>query len=87
MQSYPSYLLENAVNQLSKLPGIGKKTAERLAYSIISWDNDSIDEFSNDLINIKESIHVCPICGMYTEDEICEICADETRNKKQRIVK
>lgn len=78
--------LERLIDSISRLPGIGKKTAERLAYSIISWDNDSIDEFSNALINIKESIHVCPICGMYTEDEICEICADETRNKKIIIV-
>lgn len=78
--------LERLIDSLAKLPSVGRKSAERLAYSLIDWDKESIDEFSNALIGIKENIHTCPICGMYTEDDKCEICNDETRNKKIIIV-
>lgn len=78
--------LERLIDYFSKLPSVGKKSAERLAYSILNWDKEEVKEFSNALLDVTSSIHKCPICGMLTEDEICEICSDDKRDKKVIIV-
>lgn len=78
--------LERLIDSFSKLPSVGKKSAERLAYSILNWDKEHVKEFSDALINVTTTIHKCPICGMLTEDDICEICSDPNRNKKTIIV-
>ncbi|MCF0116525.1 MAG: recombination protein RecR [Bacilli bacterium] len=71
---------------IRKLPSIGPKSAERLSYALLDWDNEDIEEFSNSLLNIKKKIHKCPICGLYTEDDICEICASDTRSHDILVV-
>ena len=71
---------------IRKLPSIGPKSAERLSYALLDWDNEDIEEFSNSLLNIKKKIHKCPIGGLYTEDDICEICASDTRSHDILVV-
>ena len=78
--------LERLEESFNKLPSIGKRSAERLAYSILDMSNDDIDEFCNALKGVKNKIHVCPICGAYTEDELCDICADSSRDKSVLLV-
>ena len=69
------------VNQLSKLPGVGRKTAQRQAYHIISRPEDQVRELAGAIFNGKKQIHFCPICGNYTDTDPCPICADSSRRK------
>ena len=69
------------VNQLSKLPGVGRKTAQRLAYHIIALHEDQVRELAVAIFNGKKQIHFCPICGNYTDTDPCPICADSSRRK------
>ena len=78
--------LERLEESFNKLPSIGKRSAERLAYSILDMSNDDVDEFCNALKGVKNKIRVCPICGAYTEDELCDICADSSRDKSVLLV-
>ena len=78
--------LERLEESFNKLPSIGKRSAERLAYSILDMSNDDVDEFCNALKGVKNKIHVCPVCGAYTEDELCDICADCSRDKSVLLV-
>lgn len=69
------------VNQLSKLPGVGRKTAQRLAYHIIALPEDQVRELAVAIFNGKKQIHFCPICGNYTDTDPCSICADSSRRR------
>lgn len=73
--------VENLIENFAKLPGIGNKTAERLAYHVINMDYDDVKKFSNALIVAKENIKLCKICQNITDTEICEVCSDKTRDK------
>ena len=66
---------------LAKLPSVGRRSAERMAYAMLNMEDDDLAEFSDAIINLKKSIHVCPICGFLAEDEKCEICADTNREQ------
>lgn len=68
------------INQLSKLPGIGQKTAQRLAYHIISMPEDQVRELAVAIFNGKKQVHYCPVCGNYTDVDPCSICADSRRD-------
>ena len=78
--------LERLIESLSKLPSIGKKSAERMAYAILDMDDDDVLEFSESLLNIKKSIHRCPICGNYAEGDVCDICADSERDESLLMI-
>ena len=80
MKIYPD-TLESVIEFYKKLPGIGEKTAERLAIATMDIDSDDVDRFVGDLANLSE-LHQCPICGHITDQEKCNICTDEGRNKK-----
>lgn len=69
-------------DSFSKLPGIGVKSAERMAYAVLAMREEDAKEFADALIACKEKVHKCPICGLYTEGEKCEICLDENRDHK-----
>ncbi len=69
------------VNQLSKLPGVGRKTAQRLAYHILSLPEEQVRELAVAIFNGKKQIHFCPICGNYTDADPCAICADASRRR------
>lgn len=86
MNKYPS-TLENLIECFSKLPSVGKKTAERFAlYTFFHMDEVELTDFSNALLSIKKDIHICPSCGNMTEDSLCSICQDSTRNHRQVLV-
>lgn len=71
---------------LSKLPSVGKKSAERMAFAMLEMDDDDLLEFSEAIRDLKNKIHHCPICGNITEDEICDICNDDTRDQTTLMV-
>ena len=66
--------------QLAKLPGVGAEGAQRLAYYILDMSEASARELAQSIINAKEKVRYCPICGNYTDREPCAICADEKRS-------
>ena len=71
---------------LAKLPSVGKRSAERMAYAMLNMEDDDLAEFSDAIKNLKESIHVCPICDFLTEGENCEICDDPERDQSVLMV-
>ena len=71
---------------LSKLPSVGKKSAERMAFAMLEMNDDDLLEFSEAIRDLKNKIHHCPICGNITEDEICDICSDESRDQTTLMV-
>ncbi len=75
---YPESI-KNLIEALRNLPGIGEKSAERMAFSILSFDEDKLDDFTNALIGIK-SIKRCPICFNVTDMDICSICSNQNRS-------
>lgn len=77
--NYPKTIL-NLIECFKKFPGIGEKTAERMALSTLNMDEDILKLFSKSLKDIKTKIKTCEKCGSLTEDNLCEICKDETRN-------
>ena len=74
--------LENLIKELSKLPGIGGKSAQRLAFHILSLDEDRVTALADSIRDAKEKMKYCPCCGNLTDKDICDICADETRDKR-----
>ena len=79
--SYNIVPLNELINQFSRLPGIGKKTAQRLAYSIIEQPPERAKQFAEALINAREKIHLCKVCQTLTDKDICDFCSDEKRDK------
>lgn len=77
--NYPSDLAK-LIEYYKKLPGIGEKSAERLAIATIEFQEKEIEEFSETLINAKKNLQKCSICGHLTDTEKCSICEDTTRN-------
>ena len=73
--------ISRLVNQLAKLPGIGKKTAQRLAYHIISQPEEQVRELAVAIFNGKRDVHFCPICGNFTDVDPCAICSDPNRRR------
>lgn len=69
-------------NNLTILPGVGEKTAERYVYSLYEKDNNEIENLADSLINFKKNIKVCEVCGCLSDNNICDICSDDTRDKK-----
>lgn len=73
--------IERVIEALSKFPSVGKKSAERMAYSLLDMSQEQTDEIINSIKDMKETIHYCKICGNLSESDICEICLDNTRDK------
>ena len=80
MAGYHALPLELLAEEFAKLPGIGLKSAQRLAYSIISRPEEDVERFANALLSAKRDIHYCPCCQNLTEMELCSVCADEERD-------
>ncbi|GAJ25849.1 recombination protein RecR [Liquorilactobacillus sucicola DSM 21376 = JCM 15457] len=74
------------IDSYMKLPGIGEKTAIRLAFYTISMDQDDVVEFAKALVAAKKNLHYCSICGNITENDPCTICADKSRDQTKVIV-
>jgi len=78
---FSSSLLENAVNEFSKLPGIGKKTALRLVLHLLKKDSNDVKMFSDAVMQMRQEIHFCSRCHNIADKAICNICADRARNE------
>ncbi|MDR1470560.1 MAG: recombination mediator RecR [Spirochaetaceae bacterium] len=78
--------IERLVTLLAKLPGIGKKTAGRLAYYILDSEQAYAQALAGELSRLHESLSHCSVCGAWTETEPCPVCADETRDKAMLCV-
>lgn len=76
---YPDSL-KSLIDSFRNLPGIGSKTAERLAFSMLDFDKEKLSDFSNAICNVRDNIHNCSVCGNISDQEICSICSDEDRN-------
>ena len=74
--------LENLIEYFKKLPGIGEKSAERLAISLLEFSSDDIDLFAKTMIDAKNNLHSCSVCGNITSSDKCYICDNEYRNHK-----
>lgn len=68
------------IEQFAKLPGIGKRSAERLAYHVLKMNKEDVKAFSDALLNVKEKIALCPVCCSLTETMPCHICSDKRRD-------
>ncbi|TDH24001.1 recombination protein RecR [Segetibacter sp. 3557_3] len=78
----PSSLLENAVNEFSKLPGIGKKTALRLVLHLLKQEPSEVQQFSETISRMREEIKFCQRCANISDADICSICANRMRNQQ-----
>ena len=85
MRQYPKPL-NKLINELSKLPGIGGKTAQRLAFHILAREESEATALANSIVNAKRSLHYCSVCGNLTDTDPCEICSDESRDRTKVCV-
>ena len=78
--NFSSKLLENAVNEFGRLPGIGQKTALRLVLHLLNQDDVSVERFSETLLHLKKNIRFCKNCHNISDHDICELCASSKRD-------
>lgn len=79
-QRYPSVLLENAVNELASLPGVGRKTALRLALHFLRQDETYAENFASALVALRKEVKYCRVCHNICDDELCAICGNPQRD-------
>ena len=77
---YIPVALERLTEQFARLPGVGGKTAQRLAFHVLSMTDEEAQDFADTILEVKRSIRTCPICQNLTDEEICPICADPERD-------
>lgn len=78
--SFKIEALDRLVEHLSRLPGLGEKTAQRLAFHILKTKNEAITQLSQSLVDVKAQVHNCPVCFNYTDKELCAVCDDGNRD-------
>ncbi len=79
-QNYSSALLEEAVDQLATLPGVGRRTALRLALHLMGEPRENVEQFAGALVRLKRDVRYCPECGMISDDGTCPVCSDQRRD-------
>ena len=79
MQFFPA-ALQNLADQFARLPGVGSKTAQRLAFHVLSLPDGEAEEFANAILEAKKQVHTCPVCQNLTDRELCPICDDDSRD-------
>lgn len=78
--------LQKLSEQFARLPGIGRKSAMRLAFSILELSDEEAQNFANTILEAKEKVHLCPVCQSLTDKEICSVCNDLSRDKSTIMV-
>lgn len=78
--AYPT-ALSDLINYFRKLPGIGEKSAERMALSLLELTGEDVENFAASMVDSKNNLHPCEVCGHITDRDVCEICSNERRNK------
>lgn len=81
MAEYQPLPLVSAAEQFAKLPGIGMKTAQRLAYFMLNRPAEEVEEFAEEIVKARHSVHFCQICQNFTEREVCAVCDDDRRDQ------
>lgn len=81
MQFFPASL-QNLADQFARLPGVGGKTAQRLAFHVLSLPIEEVEEFANAIMEAKKTVHTCPVCQNLTDRDVCGICEDTTRDRE-----
>ena len=79
MQYFPA-ALQNLADQFARLPGIGGKTAQRLAFHVLGLSEERAQEFADAIMEAKKTVHTCPVCQNLTDKELCPICDDDMRD-------
>ena len=79
-QQYPSLLLEKAVNEFAKLPGIGRKTAMRLVLHLLRQDTTDVENFSHAITTLKQEVKYCQVCHNISDTDVCQICSNPSRD-------
>ena len=82
---YPQSL-KDLIESFKLLPGIGEKTAERLAFFLVNEDEEKTNFFANSIINAKEKIHTCSVCNNLTDQDVCDICSNSLRDSSTLCV-
>lgn len=80
MQYFPA-ALQNLTDQFARLPGIGGKTAQRLAFHVLELPMEDAQSFADAIIDAKNTVHCCPVCQNLTDQDICQICEDTMRDQ------
>ena len=80
MQFFPA-ALQDLTDQFARLPGIGGKTAQRLAFHVLSLPQEEAENFADAIVRARKEVHTCPCCQNLTDRELCPICDDDTRDK------
>lgn len=80
-QQYPSVLLEKAVSEFAKLPGIGRKTAMRLVLHLLRQDTAMVEGFSNSLVTLRREVKYCRVCHNLSDTDVCQVCASPSRDR------
>ncbi|MDR0833303.1 MAG: recombination mediator RecR [Candidatus Symbiothrix sp.] len=80
IQKYPSVLLENAVNEFAKLPGIGRKTALRLVLHSLKRSPEEVETFGQAMIELRNEVNYCRVCHNISDEDVCQICSDLSRD-------
>ena len=85
MQYFPA-ALQSLADQFARLPGIGGKTAQRLAFHVLGLPLEDAEAFANAILEAKKTVHTCPVCQNLTDRELCPICDDDMRDQGQICV-
>ena len=81
-QEYPSRLLENAVSQFSRLPGIGRKTALRLVLHLLRQETEDVEQLATALTTMKREVKRCSVCHNISDQDVCPVCSDPRRDRR-----
>lgn len=79
-ENYPSKLLENAVDAISSLPGVGRRSALRLALHLLKQPQENVHHFASSIVSLRDEVRYCRECMMISDDDICSICSDRSRD-------
>lgn len=79
-ENYPSKLLENAVDAISSLPGVGRRSALRLALHLLKQPQENVHHFASSIVGLRDDVCYCRDCMMISDDEVCSICSDNSRD-------
>ena len=79
MSFFPN-ALENLIDQFAALPGVGRKSAQRMAYYLLSQPPEQVEALADAILTARRTVHECRVCGNYTDQDVCSICADERRD-------
>ena len=82
IEKYPSKLLENAVEAISSLPGVGRRSAMRLALHLLKQPQENVRHFTSAINSLVEDVRYCKLCMMISDDEVCSICSDKSRDQR-----